>query len=229
MQLPNLQSPASIPCLEEPGVSGKPTDERLERPQADVDSDSPWAPLGVPIFRAFWIASVGSNLGTWVHEVGAGWLMTNLDSSPEMVSAVRIAISAPMMVLAIPAGVIADRIDRRRLLIITQLVLLSTTATLASLTFAEAITSWTLLCSDLRDWARHGAARARLAGNGSRTGAENPTFAGGRPRQHQFQSCSRNRACTRRSADRDGWRLDRVRGECIVVCRSPCRASRLAA
>lgn len=109
------------------------------------DSGSPWAPLNVPMFRAFWFASLVSNLGTWVHEVGAGWLMTNLDSSPEMVSAVRIALAAPTMVLAIPAGVLADRMDRRRLLIVTQLVLLSTTATLASLTYTGAINSWALL------------------------------------------------------------------------------------
>ncbi len=116
-----------------------------DQARSKVDSDSPWAPLGVPIFRAFWVASLVSNVGTWVHEVGAGWLMTLLDSSPEMVSAVRIALSMPTMLLAIPAGVIADRIDRRRLLIVTQLVLFSTTATLATMTFRGAITSWTLL------------------------------------------------------------------------------------
>ncbi len=119
--------------------------ERDGRTLERMDTDSPWAPLGVPIFRAFWIASLVSNLGTWVHEVGAGWLMTNLDSSPEMVSAVRIAISAPTMLLAIPAGVLADRIDRRRLLIVTQFVMLSTTTMLATLTFSGAMTSWTLL------------------------------------------------------------------------------------
>ncbi len=110
-----------------------------------VDSHSAWAPLQVPVFRAFWLVSLVSNLGSWVHEVGAGWLMTNLDSSPEMVSAVRIALSAPTMMLAIPAGVMADRIDRRRLLIITQLILFSTTSVLAALTFSGVITSWSLL------------------------------------------------------------------------------------
>lgn len=112
---------------------------------AGHENSSAWAPLSVPIFRAFWLASIVSNLGTWVHEIGAGWLMTSLDSSPEMVSAVRVAMSVPMTVLAIPAGVLADRIDRRRLLIITQLSMLATTATLATLTWTELITSWTLL------------------------------------------------------------------------------------
>src|SRR6056297_2758568 len=55
----------------------------------DVENTSPWAPLSTPIFRAFWIASFVSNLGTWMHEIGAGWLMTELDASPQMVSAVR--------------------------------------------------------------------------------------------------------------------------------------------
>jgi predicted MFS family arabinose efflux permease len=108
-------------------------------------ADSPWAPLQVPMFRAFWLASVVSNIGTWVHEVGAGWLMTNLDAAPEMVSAVRIAISVPTILLAIPVGVIADRVDRRRLLIVTQLVLLMTTSALAGLTFSGIVTSWILL------------------------------------------------------------------------------------
>ena len=106
---------------------------------------SPWAPLSVPLFRAFWLASLASNFGTWIHEIGAGWLMTSLDSSPEMVSYVRAAMAMPIVFLAIPAGVLADRVDRRRLLLATQLVLFATTATLAALTFAEAITPWTLL------------------------------------------------------------------------------------
>ncbi|TWU48917.1 enterobactin exporter EntS [Rubripirellula tenax] len=110
-----------------------------------IDNPSPWAPLATPIFRAFWLVSIVSNLGTWIHEIGAGWLMTSLDSSPEMVSSVRVAMSLPMTVLAIPAGVLADRIDRRRLLILTQWVLLATTSTLASLTFTGAITAWMLL------------------------------------------------------------------------------------
>ncbi|MCP4891339.1 MAG: MFS transporter [Planctomycetaceae bacterium] len=121
------------------------SDHRQAASEPDIEDPSAWAPLSVPIFRAFWFASIVSNLGTWIHEVGAGWLMTELDSSPEMVSAVRLGVSAPTMLLAIPVGVLADRIDRRRLLIATQVMLFTTTSTLATLTFMEAITSWLLL------------------------------------------------------------------------------------
>ena len=97
------------------------------------------------MFRAFWIASLISNLGTWIHEVGAGWLMASLDSSPQMVAAVRTAMAAPIVLLAIPAGVVADRVDRRKLLILTQLVMFAATATLATMTYNEVVTAWMLL------------------------------------------------------------------------------------
>ncbi len=120
-------------------------ESRLTQGLDSTEELSAWAPLRAPMFRAFWIASLMSNMGTWIHEVGAGWLMSTLDPSPEMVSAVRTAMATPIMLLAIPAGVLADRFDRRRLLIITQLLLLATASTLGAMTFTGAITSWMLL------------------------------------------------------------------------------------
>jgi predicted MFS family arabinose efflux permease len=84
-------------------------------------------------------------MGTWIHEVGAGWLMSTLDPSPEMVSAVRTAMATPIVLLAIPAGVLADRFDRRRLLMLTQILLFATASTLSALTFSGVITAWMLL------------------------------------------------------------------------------------
>jgi predicted MFS family arabinose efflux permease len=104
-----------------------------------------WQPLASPVFRLFWIASLASNVGTWVHEVGSGWLMSVLDDSPAMVSAVRVAMSIPILLLAIPAGALADRVDRRRLLIGVQCVLMTTTAVLSLLTFTQWITPASLL------------------------------------------------------------------------------------
>lgn len=112
---------------------------------ATANRVSPWAPLQTPIYLAFWTASLASNLGTWIHEVGAGWLMTDLAPSPQMVAAVRTAMSLPIVFLAVPAGVLADRIDRRKLLILTQLGLLSITLLLAALTKWELISPWGLL------------------------------------------------------------------------------------
>src|SRR3954451_4371768 len=81
---------------------------------------SPWAPLANPLFRALWIATVVSNIGTWMQNVGAGWLMTSLAPSATMVSLVQAATSLPAFVFALPAGALADVIDRRRVLLGTQ-------------------------------------------------------------------------------------------------------------
>ena len=71
--------------------------------------------------------------------------MSVLDDSPAMVSAVRVAMSIPILLLAIPAGALADRVDRRRLLIVIQCVLMTTTAILSVLTYTDLITPISLL------------------------------------------------------------------------------------
>ncbi len=59
-----------------------------------------------------------------MQDVGAGWLMTSLSSSPSMVALIEAADSLPVMLLALPAGALADIVDRRRLLIVVQVGLL---------------------------------------------------------------------------------------------------------
>ena len=65
---------------------------------------SAYAPLRQPVFRALWLASLASNLGTWLHNVGAGWLMTGLTPSPLMAALVQAATTLPVFLLALPAG-----------------------------------------------------------------------------------------------------------------------------
>src|SRR5881296_1722508 len=108
-------------------------------------TQSPWSPLRNTLFRNLWIASIVSNLGTWMHDVGAGWLMTSLSSSPSMVALVEAADSLPVMLLAMPAGALADIVDRRRLLIGVQIYFLFVVSALAMLTWLELTTPWALL------------------------------------------------------------------------------------
>ena len=113
--------------------------------EAIPTSNSAWLPLTNPTFRLFWTASLISNLGTWIHEVGAGWLMTSLDADPSMVSGVRVAMSLPIMFLAIPMGGLIDRVSRRTSLMVTTIGLLLLTATLTGLTYRGMIGPWGLL------------------------------------------------------------------------------------
>jgi len=77
-------------------------------------ADVAWAPLREPLFRSLWIAAVISYTGTWMQNVGAGWLMTQLTTSPLMVSLVQAAAAVPVFLVVLPAGALADMVDRRR-------------------------------------------------------------------------------------------------------------------
>lgn len=92
-----------------------------------------------------WIASVVSNIGSWMHEVGAGWLMTSLAPTPLMVALVQAATTAPVFLLALPAGALADIVDRRRYLIATQIWMMTVAALLGMLTLYGATTAPLLL------------------------------------------------------------------------------------
>src|SRR5436309_9419896 len=92
------------------------------------------APLANPVFRAIWIATIVSNIGGWVHDVSAGWLMTSLSTSPFMVSLVQAATSLPVFLLSIPSGALADVVDRRRVLLVAQMWMMVAALTMGILT-----------------------------------------------------------------------------------------------
>src|SRR6267154_939960 len=107
--------------------------------------DAAWAPLREPLFRSLWIAAVISYTGTWMQNVGAGWLMTQLSTSPLMVSLVQAAAAIPVLFVVLPAGALADMVDRRRLLLFTQSWMVAAAAAMGVLTLLHAVTPWTLL------------------------------------------------------------------------------------
>ena len=104
-----------------------------------------WAPLAEPLFRSLWIAAVVSYSGTWMQNVGAGWLMTQLSDSPLMVSLVQAASAIPVFVAVLPAGALADMVDRRRLLLFTQSWMIVAALALGVLTLFHAVGPWPLL------------------------------------------------------------------------------------
>src|SRR6266478_6206772 len=90
-------------------------------PAVDSQSLAPaWSPLHNSLFRALWIATVVSNIGTWMQDVGESWLMTSLTTSPVLVALVETFGSLPVVLIALPAGALADIVDRRRLLLFMQ-------------------------------------------------------------------------------------------------------------
>lgn len=104
-----------------------------------------WAPLREPIFRSLWTAAVISYTGTWMQNVGAGWLMTQLTMSPLMVGLVQAAMMMPVFLVMLPAGALADLVDRRRFLLITQCWMVVASAALAFFTLQGWMSPYLLL------------------------------------------------------------------------------------
>ena len=110
-----------------------------------TEAGSTWAPLRSPIYRALWIAQLVSNLGTWMQTVGAQWMLVGDPRAAVLVPLVQTATTLPVMLLALPSGVLADLVDRRRLLIATQAAMAAGVGVLACLTGAGLATPAVLL------------------------------------------------------------------------------------
>jgi MFS family permease len=106
---------------------------------------SPWSPLRESLFCSLWIASLISYTGTWMRNVAAGWLMTQLTTSPLMVSLVQAAYTLPVFLVILPAGALADLMDRRKFLLVTQGWMVVAAALLGIFTLLGTITPWILL------------------------------------------------------------------------------------
>ncbi len=112
----------------EPAASGTP----VPVPR-DADS-SAWAPLGQRAFRWLWLGVLVSWIGTWMQTVGAQWLVVDAPNAAALVSLVQAANTLPVMLLALPGGVLADSFDRRWLLITVQVYFFVVGTLLAVLT-----------------------------------------------------------------------------------------------
>ncbi|HEY2148294.1 MAG TPA: MFS transporter, partial [Pirellulales bacterium] len=113
--------------------------------QATSSRPSTWSPLAYTWFRWLWIANVVSNVGTWMQNAGAAWLMVTLAPSALLVALVTTATNLPVFLLGVPAGAIGDILDRRKILILSQGVMLAAAGILGALTVTGKTGPWTLL------------------------------------------------------------------------------------
>ncbi len=104
-------------------------------------------PLKRPLFRWLWIATLVSNIGNWIQEVANSWLMATMAPDPLMVSMAQVATSLPVFLLALPAGALADVLDRRRLLMVTQAWMMVAAALMGLATLQGWMNPWVLLIS----------------------------------------------------------------------------------
>ncbi len=110
-----------------------------------TSTPSAWAPFAHRAFALLWTATLISNVGTWMHDVGAGWLMTTLNSSPAIVSLVQGATTLPVFLFALYAGALADRLDKRKMLIQVNVILLLLVSCLTVLVHFSLVTPLLLI------------------------------------------------------------------------------------
>src|SRR6266566_3229280 len=112
---------------------------------AAAETGGALAPLRHTVFRWLWLASLASQMGTWAQNVGAVDLMSALAPTAVMLALVQTATTLPGLFLGLPAGALADVIDRRRLLVAASAWMLAVSALLAITTMAHLTSSWWLL------------------------------------------------------------------------------------
>ena len=105
------------------------------------------APLRVPTFRNLLVADLVSDIGTFMQNVGAAWLMLSLGAGPGYVALTQTAASLPYFLLALPAGSAGDIFDRRKLVLYTETWMMAVALILAVLTISRVMTPWLLLAS----------------------------------------------------------------------------------
>src|SRR5579863_1893457 len=115
------------------------------REEERAPGGGPWAPLRRPSFRDRWVASLASNIGGWMQDTAATWLMTSLTTSPLLIALMQTAASLPVLLFGLLAGATADILDRRRLLLFWQSWMLAAAAILSLLSFLGIIGPWMLL------------------------------------------------------------------------------------
>ncbi len=108
-------------------------------------ASSPWSPFRHASFAVVWGATVISNIGGWMYSAASGWLMTDLNPDPFIVSMVQVATTLPMFLFALPAGALADIVDRRKFLIVTEVLYTAVAAIFAATVWSGAATPSNLL------------------------------------------------------------------------------------
>jgi MFS family permease len=98
-----------------------------------------------PNFRLFWGGNFLSNIGTWMQNVAQGWLILDLTHSAFWLGVVGFAGSIPFLFITLFGGVVADRVNKRKLLLTTQSAMMLLAFLLAGLTFVHRINVWGIL------------------------------------------------------------------------------------
>jgi len=109
------------------------------------NSTSGLSPFKSSLYRMLWVGALFSYVGAAMYDVGASWLMTSLAPNPLFVSLITTATALPILLFALPSGILSDLFDRRTILLIASAYMFTISAALGILTLAGLTTTTVLL------------------------------------------------------------------------------------
>lgn len=113
---------------------------KTEASTSSGETSGGFAPLRHPMFAMIWVAAILGNVGSFMRDVASSWMVTELSASPTAVALIQTAASLPVFLLAIPAGVLSDILDRRKFLIAIQILLACVSGSLLFLSKTNSLT-----------------------------------------------------------------------------------------
>ncbi len=146
---PSETAPSQASPLPPIAGVGRPLLNAPAAPRVPIFSAEAWAPLKVPLFASLYIATSIAQVGTWVREAGGPWLMKLLTDGrhdqPAMVAKVLLFSNLPICLFSVFAGALADVLDRRKLLLATQIWMMIASASLGIMTWEGAVSPGSLM------------------------------------------------------------------------------------
>src|SRR5215204_5801799 len=138
MQTPAAQAHASP----ETESSRSPSEASVDLPHADRSLPEGLRAFGHRDYRLFWFAQLFSLTGNWVQSLAQSWLVLTLTNSPAALGLIGVCQFGPTLILGLPAGVLIDRLPKRRLLMVTQIASTAIIGVLALLVATGQVQLW---------------------------------------------------------------------------------------
>jgi MFS family permease len=104
-----------------------------------------YSPLRYPLYRDLWLVGFFSNIGSWIQTVTASILITELTHSALLIGLIQTMATAPLFIFAIPAGILADIYDRKRIILYAQIFMLLIALLMAMLSYLGYMNAWLLI------------------------------------------------------------------------------------
>ena len=149
-----MSEPTSTPNPRKPTIATVPTDT-LTQPRRIITGGISWRKTFSAFrhrnYRLFFFGQLVSVIGTWMQQVALGWLVYDISKSAFTLGAVRFLAAIPVTLFTLVGGALADRMEKRRIVIITESTAMVLAFGLAALVYLDVVKIWQIALVGLLD------------------------------------------------------------------------------